>query len=56
LADGHITPIGQLDAQAGDLAAKQSVCALDGLRQSETLAGSGDRCRVPDFGFNFYNM
>jgi hypothetical protein len=56
LADGGITPLGQLHAEAGDLAAEQSVRALDGRGQSEAIAGSSDRCGVSDLRSDFDNV
>jgi len=56
LTHSPIPPLWQLDAQTSDFTAEQPVRSLDGLRQSETLAGGTDRRCVPDFGLDFNNM
>jgi hypothetical protein len=56
LAHSGIAPIRQLDAQTSDLAAEQSVGALDGRGRSEAIAGSRDGCGVSDFGLNLNDV
>ena len=48
VADDRIPPLGQLHGQAGGGAGEQSVGALDGLRQAQTLARGTHGSRVTD--------
>ena len=50
--DDRVEPAGQLDEQAGGLAARTAGGAVDGLGQAEPAAGGGDRRGVADLGLD----
>jgi hypothetical protein len=51
-----VEPAWQLDEPAGGLAFKEFRGTMHRLRQSEPLAGGGDRGRVEDFGLNLNDV
>jgi len=56
LTHGWIAPVGQLNAEASDLAAEQSVGALDGLWQPEAITRRTNRDRITHFGLDFHDV
>ena len=56
IADGRVSPLGQLHGQAGGRTGEQFVGTLDGLRKPQTLTRRSHGRRVPDFRLDGNNM